>query len=105
MKLPNFWGIFCFIQKSPTDFRFVLREYAVSYFDSELSHFPDFQSRWLRGPNSIEFISHFVLFAERMTYSCTTVSLQLYDYICYGCTTLELWLYNYKGLSCTTTEF
>ena len=77
----------------------------LSNFVSELSRFPDFQSRWLRWPNSIEFISHFVLFAERITYSCTTVSLQLYNYICYGCTTLELWLYNYKGLSCTTAEF
>ena len=72
---------------------------------SELSRFPHFQSRWLRGPNSIEFISHFILFAERMTCSCTTVWLQLYNYIGYGRTTLELWLYNYKGLSCTTTEF
>lgn len=72
---------------------------------SELSRFQDFQSRWLRGPNSIEFISYSMLFAERMTYSCTTVWLQLYNYIGYGRTTLELWLYNYKGLSCTTTEF
>ena len=72
---------------------------------SELSRFPDFQSRWLRGPNSIELISYSMLFAERMTYSCTIVWLQLYNYIGYGRTTLELWLYNYKGLSCTTTEF
>ena len=72
---------------------------------SELSRFPHFQSRWLRGPNSIELISHFMLFAERMTCSCTTVWLQLYNYIGYGRTTLELWLYNYMGLSCTTTEF
>ena len=84
---------------------FGFRNMMVLNIVSELSRFPHFQSRWLRWPNSIELISHFILFAERMTYSCTTVSLQLYNYICYGCTTLELWLYNYKGLSCTTTEF
>ena len=84
---------------------FGFRNMMVLNIVSELSRFPDFQSRWLRGPNSIEFISYSMLFAERMTYGCTTVWLQLYNYIGYGRTTLELWLYNYKGLSCTTAEF
>ena len=50
-------------------------------------------------------MSYYMLLAERMTYSCTTIRLRLYNYIDHGCTTLELWLYNYKGLSCTTAEF
>lgn len=50
-------------------------------------------------------MSYYMLLAERMTYSCTTIRLRLYNYIGYGCTTLELWLYNYKGFSCTTAEF
>ena len=85
--------------------KFVLREYAMSNIISKLSKIPDFQSRWLRGGKNIGFISYYMLPAERMTYSCTTIRLRLYDYIGYGCTTLELWLYNYKGLSCTTAEF
>ena len=72
---------------------------------SELSRFQDFQSRWLPRGKNIGFISYSMLFTERMTYSCTTVWLQLYNYIGYGRTTLELWLYNYMGLSCTTAEF
>lgn len=79
--------------------------YAMSNIVSELSQIPDFQSRWLRGGENIGFISYYMLLAERMTYSCTTIRLRLYNYIGYGCTTLELWLYNYKGLSCTTAEF
>lgn len=43
-------------------------------------------------------MSYYMLLAERMTYSCTTIRLRLYNYIDHGCTTLELWLYNYKGL-------
>lgn len=70
----------------------------MSNIVSELSQIPDFQSRWLRGGKNIGFISYYILLAERMTCSCTTVRLRLYDYIGYGCTTLELWLYNYKGL-------
>ena len=85
--------------------KFVLLEYAMSNIISKLSQIPDFQSRWLRGGKNIGFISYYMLPAERMTYSCTTIRLRLYNYIGYGCTTLELWLYNHKGLSCTTAEF
>ena len=84
---------------------FYIRILNLSNIVSELSQIPDFQSRWLRGGKNIGFISYYMLLAERMTYSCTTIRLRLYDYIGYGCTTLELWLYNYKGLSCTTAEF
>lgn len=53
--------------------KFVLREYAMSNITSKLSQIPDFQSRWLRGGKNIGFISYYMLPAERMTYSCTTI--------------------------------
>ena len=40
-----------------------------------------------------------------MTYSCTTITLRLYDYRCYSCTTIALQLYDYRGYSRTTIDF
>ena len=40
-----------------------------------------------------------------MTYSCTTITLRLYDYRCYSCTTIALQSYNYRGYSRTTIDF
>lgn len=70
--------------------KFVLLEYAISNIISKLSQIPDFQSRWLRGGKNIGFISYYMLLAERMTCSCTTVRLRLYDHIGYGCTTIRV---------------
>ena len=62
----------------------------MSNIISKLSQIPDFQSRWLQGGKNIGFISYYMLFAERMTYSCTTIRLRLYNYIGYGCTTIRV---------------
>ena len=74
----------------------------VSNIVSEFSQFPNFQSRRSGWYKSFGLIVYYLLSARRITYSRTTVRLQLYDYIGYSCTTTEFWISEGISKICNT---
>ena len=74
----------------------------VSNIVSELSLFPNFQSRRPWWHKSFGWIAYYLLSARRITYSCTTVRLQLYNYRGYCCTTTEFWISEGISKICNT---